>query len=112
MPKRSYDLLSLSILILSIGVSSSLVALGFLRLIEIAPLVTVIMGLWLLALSVIHRSEEGNLPFGTLFWGLILVAGGVMGFLYLRDIYKAFFIPAILIVLGLIGILATLLSRR
>jgi hypothetical protein len=112
MPKRPYDLLSLSILILSLGFCSALVAIGSIRLLEIAPHITALMGLWLLALSAIQKGEGGSLPFDTFSWGLIPVTGGVMGFPYLRDMYTAFFIPPILIVIGLIGIVPTLRSTR
>jgi len=80
-------------------------------LMEMAPLVVALMGLWLIALSAIQRGEGEAVSFGTFSWGLILVVGGVMGFLYLRNLYTAFFIPAILIVIGLIGVVASLRSR-
>ncbi len=111
MSKRPYDLLSASIFILCLGVCSALVAAGLIGLMEMAPLVVALMGLWLIALSAIQRGEGEAVSFGTFSWGLILVVGGVMGFLYLRNLYTAFFIPAILIVIGLIGVVASLRSK-
>ena len=112
MSKRQYDLLSLSIFVISLGVCSALVAVNLIRLLEMAPIVIALMGVWLMVLSAIQKGEGGSPSFGTLSWGLILVVGGVMGFFYLRKMYTAYFLPSILITLGLIGVIATLRSKR
>lgn len=112
MSKRPYDLLSLSLLILSVGVCAALFATGLIRLLEIAPLVIAIMGVWLIILSAIRMGERRASPFGIFSQGLILLVGGGMGFLYVRNMYRGFLIPALLIVLGLIGVLAAMRSGK
>jgi len=109
---RQYDLLSISVLILGVGLFSALAATGVIGPLETVPLVVAFMGAWLIALTLIQREEKGTLPFDTLSWGLILLVVGGMGFLYARNIFSGFFIPAILIVVGLIGVMAVLRSWR
>ncbi|MFB0543208.1 MAG: hypothetical protein ACETVR_00355 [Candidatus Bathyarchaeia archaeon] len=112
MSRRQYDLLSFSVLILSVGACAALFATGFIRLLEVAPLVIVIMGVWLMILSAIRRGERRVSPFGIFSQGLILLVGGGMGLLYVRGVYRGFFIPALLIVLGLIGVLAAMRTGK
>jgi len=108
MSKRSqYDLLSLSVLIVSLGVGLALVSVGYIGLLDVLPVVVSVMGVWLIILSAIQGKN-----FSIFSWGLLLVAGGTMGFLYIRNIFTGFFIPVILIVLGLIGVIAVLRSKK
>lgn len=112
MSRRPYDLLSFSVLILSVGVCAALFAAGFIRLLEVVPLVIAVMGVWLMILSTIRRGERRFSPFGIFSQGVILLVGGGMGLLYIRNMYRGFLIPALLIVLGLIGVLASTRSSK
>lgn len=112
MSKRQYDLLSFSVLILILGFFSALAVAGIIGLLEIFPLVIAFMGAWLIILTTIQKGEGESPYFSTLSWGLVLIVAGAMGFLYVRNIYGGFFIPALMIVLGLIGIMAVLRSWR
>ena len=110
MSKRQYDLLFLSIFLGGLGVSLALVALGMIGLLEVFPVVLVIMGLYTVVLASSQKGEKGS--FGNLAWGAILLVGGFMGILFVRNIFSGFLIPAILIVLGLIGAIAALRTRK
>jgi hypothetical protein len=112
MSKRQYDLLLLSVLILSLGFFSTLAAAGIIGLLETVPLTIAVMGVCLIALAVVQREVKSALSLDTVSWGLLMLVIGIMGFLYGRNIYSGFFIPAILIVLGLIGLMAVLRSWR
>jgi hypothetical protein len=110
MLSRQYDLLFLSIFLIGLGASLALVPFGLISLLEVFPLVTIIMGLCMIGLASLRREQRGS--FGSFSWGLILVVGGFMGILFIRNIYSGFFLPAILIVLGLIGLAAALRTRK
>ena len=77
---------------------------------ETVPLTIAVMGVCLIALAISQRQVKNVLSMDTVSWGLLMFVIGFMGFLYGRNIYSGFFIPAILIVLGLIGLMAVLRS--
>jgi len=112
MSKRQYDLLLLSVLILSLGFFSAIAAAGVIGLLEAVPLTIAVMGTCLIALATLQREVKNVLALDTVSWGLLMLVIGTMGFLYGRNIYSGFFVPSILIVLGLIGIMAVLRSWR
>jgi hypothetical protein len=112
MSRRQTDLLLLSILVLSLGFFSALAAAGLIGLLETVPLTIAVMGVSLIFLAVVQREAKSALSLDTVSWGLLMLVIGTMGFLYGRNIYSGFFIPSILIVIGLIGIMAVLRSWR
>ena len=112
MSKRQYDLLLLSVFILGLGFFLALVAAGLIGLFEVVPLTIAVMGACLMILAVVHKEPKSAISSDMVSWGLLLLVIGTMGFLYVRNIYSVFFVPSILIVLGLLGLMAVFRSRR
>jgi len=98
------------VFLVSLGVTLALASVGFIVFFEVVPTVIAVMGAWLIVLYAVQKTQKRD--FGTFSWGLLLLVGGSMGFLYLRDILTGLFLPVIVIVLGVIGILAVLRSRK
>lgn len=109
MSRRSYDLLSLSIVLIGLGLGLMLSVLGIIGPLEVVPLVVALLGGWYVVLSTIRKGEPRG--FSTLSWGILLFLGGVMGMASLRFNFSVYFIPVILIALGSIGIIAAMRNR-
>lgn len=109
MSKRSYDLLSISIVLIGLGLGLVLAIVGIIGPLEVIPLVIALLGGWYVALSTIQKGEQRE--FSMLSWGFILFVGGVMGFVSLRFNFSVYFVPVILLALGLIGVITAMRHR-
>lgn len=90
MSRRPIGTISIGAIITILGVSYALYLAQIIKDLEIIPVVLSLCGLWLLILAILRvfSPEKYELgPFSTAWWGSIILFGGVLWFLSVREFF-------------------------
>lgn len=116
MPKRPVGVLSLGILILVLAVSIAAFATNILvDVSEIFSLTLILFGLWITVLAGIRAAnpeQYGRGAFNTFSGGILLTTLGVVWLLYVRELLVGYLLPALLLVVGILIVVAGVRAWR
>ena len=116
MPKRPVGVLSLGILILVLAVSAAAFAAKMLLdVFEIFSLTFILFGLWIIVLAGIRAAnpeQYGGGAFNTFSGGVLITTLGVVWLLYVRELLVEFLLPALLLVVAILVVVAGIRAWR
>jgi len=116
MPKRPVGVLSLGILILVLAVSFAAFATNILvDISEIFSFTLILFGLWITVLAGIRAANPeqfGRGAFNTFSGGILLTTLGIVWLLYVRELLVGYLLPALLLVVGILVVVAGIRAWR
>jgi len=92
MSRRPIGTISIGAIITIFGITYALYLAQIIRDTEIIPVILTFSGLWLLILAILRvfSPEKYELgPFSTAWWGSIILFGGILWFLSVREFFTA-----------------------
>jgi hypothetical protein len=116
MPKRPVGVLSLGILILVLALSIVAFATNFLvDMFEIFSLTLILFGLWFIVLGGMRAAnpeQYGIGAFNTFSGGILLTSLGLVWSFYVRKMLVGYLLPALLLVVGILVVVAGIRAWR
>jgi hypothetical protein len=107
---RTFDIITLGVAILALGLSVVVLLLNFISIWELVPMFLTIIGSWIIATAGIKAmskiSPYERQPFSTAGLGLVVLAIGASWWLYARGVDLVYVILTLTLIIGILVIVA------